>query len=207
MITVRHGEHGGLHGLRQRLESDPELLALGPSAVLHAIMDRVVDDYLRRGRRSCRPTSTRSRPRCSAGRTDRRDAERIYVLKREVLELRRAVAPLAGAAAHAGRAPDAAGRRRRSASTSATSRTTSPGSSSRSASFDELLTTIVQANLAQVTVVQNEDMRKISAWVAIPPSRPMVAGIYGMNFTHMPELSWTYGYPVVVVPSSRSAPC
>ena len=62
-------------------------------------------------------------------------------------------------------------------------------------SFDELLTTIIQANLAQVTVEQNEDMRRISAWVAILAVPTAVAGIYGMNFDHMPELHWLLGYP------------
>ena len=64
--------------------------------------------------------------------------------------------------------------------------------------FDSLLTSIVQANLAQVTTEQNEDMRKISAWVAIAAVPTAVAGIYGMNFDHMPELHWTYGYPLVL---------
>jgi magnesium transporter len=63
--------------------------------------------------------------------------------------------------------------------------------------FDDLLTTLVSANLAQVSVVQNEDMRKISAWVAIITVPTMVAGIEGMNFDHMPELHWTYSYPVI----------
>src|SRR6185436_16645161 len=66
------------------------------------------------------------------------------------------------------------------------------------ASFDELLTTIVHANLAQVTVAQNEDMRKISAWVAILAVPTAVAGIYGMNFEHMPETKWQYGYFLVI---------
>jgi magnesium transporter len=66
------------------------------------------------------------------------------------------------------------------------------------ADFDSLLTSIVQANLAQVTTEQNEDMRKISAWVAIMAVPTAVAGIYGMNFDHMPELHWTYGYPLVL---------
>jgi magnesium transporter len=57
----------------------------------------------------------------------------------------------------------------------------------------------VNANLAQVSVVQNEDMRKISAWVAIAAVPTMLAGIYGMNFTHMPELHWRFGYGLVVL--------
>ena len=67
------------------------------------------------------------------------------------------------------------------------------------AGFDELLNTLVSANLAQVSVVQNEDMRKISAWVAIAAVPTMVAGIYGMNFDHMPELHWRYGYFTVLI--------
>ncbi len=74
-------------------------------------------------------------------------------------------------------------------------------------SFDELLTTIIQANLAQVTVEQNEDMRRISAWVAILAIPTAVAGIYGMNFRHMPELTWRYGYPATLVVIASSAWC
>jgi len=64
--------------------------------------------------------------------------------------------------------------------------------------FRELLAGILQANLTQVSVRQNEDMRKISAWVAIIAVPTMVAGIYGMNFEHMPELGWRLGYPAVL---------
>ncbi len=65
--------------------------------------------------------------------------------------------------------------------------------------FDELLTTLVSANLARVSVVQNEDMRKISAWVAIAAVPTMLAGIYGMNFDNMPELHWRFGYPLLIL--------
>jgi magnesium transporter len=61
-----------------------------------------------------------------------------------------------------------------------------------------VLNSVLQSNMAQVGVRQNEDMRKISAWVAIIAVPTMVAGIYGMNFEHMPELGWQYGYPLVV---------
>ncbi len=64
--------------------------------------------------------------------------------------------------------------------------------------FRDLLHGVLEANLAQVSVRQNEDMRRISAWVAIIAVPTMVAGIYGMNFEHMPELEWTFGYPLVV---------
>jgi magnesium transporter len=68
----------------------------------------------------------------------------------------------------------------------------------RISGFDELLTNALQANVAQITMRDNQDMRRISAWVAIIAVPTMVFGLYGMNFKHMPELKWTYGYPVVV---------
>jgi magnesium transporter len=198
VITVRHGEHGGLHGLRRHLEADPERLALGPSSVLHAIMDRVVDDYLTVAAQLQVDVDAVENAVFDPNRTRSRDAERIYVLKREVLEMRRAVSPLTAPLRMLAERP---------------MRLVAPDIreyfrdvddhlsrvNEQIASFDELLTTIVQANLAQVTVEQNEDMRKISAWVAILAVPTAVAGIYGMNFDHMPELHWRYGYPLVVV--------
>jgi magnesium transporter len=65
--------------------------------------------------------------------------------------------------------------------------------------FDDLLNSILQANLAQATVVQNEDMRKITAWAAILAVPTMITGVYGMNFDHMPELRWKFGYPAVLI--------
>jgi magnesium transporter len=64
--------------------------------------------------------------------------------------------------------------------------------------YRDLLTSVLQANLAQVTVRQNSDVRRISAIVAILAVPTMLAGIYGMNFEHMPELGWTFGYPLVL---------
>jgi magnesium transporter len=197
VITVRRGEHGGLRDLRRTLEDDPERLALGPSAVLHAIMDRIVDDYVGVAESlQLDVDAVETAVFGGAGRS-RRDAERIYVLKREVLELRRAVSPLAAPLRTLGERP---------------MRLVAPEIreyfrdvedhlarvTEQIGSFDELLTTIIQANLAQVTVEQNEDMRRISAWVAILAIPTAVAGIYGMNFSHMPELQWTYGYPLTL---------
>jgi magnesium transporter len=194
VITVRRGEPGGLQGLRRALERDPERLALGPSAVLHAIMDRIVDDYL--GVASSMQLDVDAVETAVFGGPgrSRRDAERIYVLKREVLELRRAVNPLATPLRMLSERPVRLVHPEireyfRDVEDHLARVTEHIGG------FDELLTTIIQANLAQVTVEQNEDMRRISAWVAILAIPTAVAGIYGMNFTHMPELAWTYGYP------------
>ena len=195
VITVRRGEPRGLQGLRKALERDPERLAMGPSAVLHAIMDRIVDDYVGvTNSMQLDVDAVESAVFGGPGRSNR-DAERIYVLKREVLELRRAVGPLAAplrmlASERPVRLVHPEIREYFRDVEDHLARVTE-----QIGAFDELLTTIIQANLAQVTVEQNEDMRRISAWVAILAIPTAVAGIYGMNFAHMPELNWQYGYP------------
>ncbi|MDI2131002.1 magnesium/cobalt transporter CorA [Yinghuangia seranimata] len=195
VITVRHGLHGGLGELRHRLEENPELLSAGPSSVLHAVADRVVDTYLE-VTQSLQDDIDDVENEVFGGRGSG-DAGRIYQLKREVLELKRAVTPLARPLNKLSELP---------------MRQVHPDIreyfrdvedhlarvSEQVASFDELLTSILQANLAQVTVAQNEDMRRISAWVAIFAVPTMIAGIYGMNFDTMPELRWKYGYPMVM---------
>ena len=83
--------------------------------------------------------------------------------------------------------------------TSATCTTTSCRIVDQIESFRDLLTSVLNANLTQVSVRQNEDMRRISAWAAIIAVPTMIAGIYGMNFEHMPELDWRFGYPLVLI--------
>ncbi|MFZ3493330.1 magnesium and cobalt transport protein CorA [Streptomyces sp. 5.8] len=196
VITIRHGGRGTLGSVREELEAFPEHLAKGPVAVLHALADHVVDEYV--------AVTDAVQNDIDAVETmvfsehgGRGDAGRIYQLKRELLELRRAVAPLGrplqqlstlpipvippemrtyfrDVADHLTRATDQIG------------------------AYDALLDSILQAHLAQVTVAQNEDMRKITAWAAIIAVPTMVCGVYGMNFEHMPELKWTYGYPFVL---------
>ncbi|MGR8012033.1 magnesium and cobalt transport protein CorA [Streptomyces hypolithicus] len=196
VITVRHGGRGSLGPLREALESAPERIAMGPAAVLHAVADHVVEDYLLvtdavQLDMDAVQTAVFSEP---AGRGD---AGRIYQLKRELLELKRAVAPLAGPLRLLASEPmpsvgpearayfrDVAGRLARAAE--------------QIAAFDGLLDSILQAHLAQVTIAQNEDMRKITAWAAIIAVPTMLCGVYGMNFDHMPELRWTYGYPLTL---------
>jgi magnesium transporter len=204
IITVRHGRQGSLRALRHRLEDDPELLAKGPSAVLHAIADQIVDGYLAVADAvqddideveidvfSTAPGGgSRRRPGDAAG--------RIYQLKREVLEFKRAVSPLLRPMQLLSERPtrfvdpdiqnyfrDVADHLARV--------------NEQVMSFDDLLNSILQANLAQATVAQNEDMRKITAWAAIFAVPTMITGVYGMNFDHMPETGWTFGYPLVMV--------
>ncbi|GHH81480.1 magnesium transporter CorA [Streptomyces sulfonofaciens] len=202
-ITVRHGGQGSLRGLRHRLQDEPELLAKGPSAVLHAIADHVVDGYLAVADAMQDDideveTEVFSAPGKNGRGTSRGvDAGRIYQLKREVLEFKRAVAPLARPMQLLSERPmrlvdpDIQKYFRDVADHLARVQEQVVG-------FDELLNSILQANLAQASVAQNEDMRKITSWAAIIAVPTMVCGVYGMNFEHMPELHWRYGYPMVM---------
>ncbi|ARZ68051.1 magnesium/cobalt transporter CorA [Streptomyces sp. HU2014] len=201
VITVRHGGQGSLRALRHRLQDDPELLAKGPSAVLHAIADQVVDGYIAVADAvqddidevEIDVFSAPSRGSSRGG-----DAGRIYQLKREVLEFKRAVTPLIRPMQLLSERPmrlvdpdiqkyfrDVADHLARV--------------HEQVVSFDDLLNSILQANLAQASVAQNEDMRKITSWAAIFAVPTMIAGIYGMNFDYMPELKWKYGYPAVMI--------
>jgi len=192
VVTVRYGEASPLAGVRARLERNPELLAHGEIAVLHAVMDSVVDNYVAIDGELENDLEDIEQS-VFAGANSVSSAT-IYRLKREVLEFKRAAAPLAAPLRmlHDG------------------SRSPLPDQEVRLLlrdvadhllrvidhveSYDRLLTDILSAHLAQISVQQNNDMRKISAWVAIAAVPTMLAGIYGMNFDNMPELRWHYGY-------------
>jgi magnesium transporter len=196
VISVRHGRHGSLGPLREELESDPAQLAKGPSAVLHAIADHVVDDYLN-VTDAVQADIDQVETDVFAENGARADPGRIYQLKRELLELKRAVVPLSRPLL------DLADRPVRAVDPEiqAYFRDVSDHllrATEQIAAFDELLNSILQAHLAQVTVAQNEDMRKITAWAAVIAVPTMVCGVYGMNFDHMPELHWRFGYPLVI---------
>ncbi|MET9254245.1 magnesium and cobalt transport protein CorA [Streptomyces sp. NPDC003717] len=199
-ITVRHGGQGSLRALRRRLQEDPELLRRGPSAVLHGIADHVVDGYIAVADAVQDDIDEVETEVFSPGRkgTPRgTDAGRIYQLKREVLEFKRAVSPLLRPMQLLSERPmrlvdpDIQKYFRDVADHLARVQEQVVG-------FDELLNSILQANLAQASVAQNEDMRKITSWAAIVAVPTMVCGVYGMNFEHMPELHWRYGYPLVL---------
>jgi magnesium transporter len=196
IITVRHGEASELGGVRRQLEDEPELLQHGPGAVLHAIVDRVVDDYGPAIAGLGEDIDQVEDQVFSENRTN--VAERIYKLKREVLQFAHAVGPLVDPVDRLARGKygvihpqvrtyfrDVNDHLLRA--------------HDQLDSFRDLLTSVLQANLTQVGVRQNEDMRKISAWVAIAVVPTAIAGIYGMNFEHMPELDWTFGYPAALL--------
>ncbi|MFL5867737.1 MAG: magnesium/cobalt transporter CorA [Thermoleophilaceae bacterium] len=197
LITVRHGEGSDLHDVRLRLEEDPDYLARGPGAALHAIMDKVVDDYGPALSGLEVDVDQIEEQVFSPGPDSGNPAERIYHLKREVLEFVRATAPLIdplerlAAGKYAQVHPDVVAYFRDVNDHVLRVHETLEG-------MRDLLTSVLEANLTQVSVRQNEDMRKISAWVAIAAVPTMIAGIYGMNFKHMPELGWPIGYPLAL---------
>jgi magnesium transporter len=194
IVTVRHGETR-LHDVRLQLEQRPELLKLGPGAALHAIIDRVVDDYGPVIEAVDRDIRLLEAEVFSDARAD--STQQIYRLKREVLELYDAVAPLADPMMRLERAdfPLIPGELRpyfRDVKDHVLRYVREVEG------FRELLTSILAANLTQASVRQNEDVRKISAWAAIVAVPTLITGVYGMNFEHMPELGWTFGYPLAL---------
>jgi magnesium transporter len=195
IITVRHGEASDLHPVRIDLEHQPELLAHGPGAVLHAIVDRVVDDY---GPAIAGLGEDIDEIENQVFSDERGNpAERIYRLKREVLAFTHAAGPLVDPVDRLARGhyevihPEV-----RTYFRDVNDHLLRAHEALEN--YRDLLTSVLSANLAQVTVRQNEDVRKISAIVAILAVPTMIAGIYGMNFEHMPELGWTIGYPLVI---------
>ncbi len=198
VVSVRHGEGVPLHGVRIKMEHRSELLKCGPMAVVYAILDEVVDAYapvMDALERDIEEVEAQvfavDRPRST-----QRTAQRIYALKREAIDFARAVTPLVEPIERmttgTTRVPEGLATYFRDVQDHLIRL------SGRIEALRELLTSVLQANLAQVGVRQNEDMRKISAWVAILAVPTMLAGIYGMNFDDMPELRWQLGYPGVL---------
>lgn len=190
IVTVRHGEGASLTDARQRLEASSTVLVHGPSAVVYAVCDDVVDRYEDVANSLQEDVDEVEESVFSDDRTN--DSARIYVLKRELAEMRRAVLPLrepmnrfaVGNGVHRDAGPyfrDVADHLARVADTIET--------------LDSLLSTAFEAHIAQISIQQNDDMRRISAAVGLVAAPTLVAGVYGMNFDHMPELHWLFGYP------------
>jgi magnesium transporter len=194
VVTVRHGTTASLTDLRSFLEADEERLRWGPTSVLHALADKVVDDYavVMRGLDvdiDQIELDVFSGPKAA-------HAERIFKLKREVLDFRRAIAPLQPALVELGHGATPIHLEASDYFRDVLDHLMRVSESLDT--LDALLDSALHANVAQVGMRQNEDMRKISAWVAIMAMPTMIAGIYGMNFEHMPELRWSAGYPLTL---------
>jgi magnesium transporter len=195
-LTMRVGDVGELTSLRASLEQDPDMLSLGPLAVLHGILDLVVDGYQNVVDELAVDIGQVEERVFSPERTD--DAAIIYKLKRENLEVRRAVDPLRMTAMRLlghelSELPDALRPYFHDLGDHILR------VSETSAQHDTLLGTVLEASRSRQAVQQNDDMRKISAWVAMAAVPTMIAGIYGMNFDFMPELHERWGYPAVLV--------
>jgi magnesium transporter len=192
LITVRHGEASSLAPVREDLDARPGRLRHGPSAALHAILDFIVDDYQPALEGLETDIDEVEEQLFSGGRVN--PAERIYRLQREVLSFRKATAPLVEPIDKLARGhymqihPEVRDYFRDVNDHLMRVR-------DQLDAMRDLLSSSLQANLAQVAVRQNEDVRRISAWVAIIAVPTAIAGIYGMNFEDMPELRWGLGYP------------
>ncbi|MFC4470088.1 magnesium and cobalt transport protein CorA [Streptomyces xiangluensis] len=209
LITVRHGAAPDLSAVRRRMEESPELLKLGPEAVLYAILDAVVDGYV--------PVVSGVQNdideiETEVFRGDPEASRRIYELSREMVEFQRATRPLVGMlhGLMAGFAKydtdEELQRYLRDVADHVTH------TSERVDGFRQALTDILTVNatlvtqqqnaemraLAEAGFEQNEEIKKISSWAAILFAPTLVGTIYGMNFTHMPELHWVLGYPFAI---------
>ncbi|CAM5629526.1 MULTISPECIES: magnesium/cobalt transporter CorA [Streptomyces] len=204
VVTVRHGVGSPLKAVRERLEREPKLLGKGPTAVLYAVADAVVDHYLEVATELGTDLEELEAEVFSPdGGGSRGTASRIYTFKRQVLEFRRATVPLsmpmarlAGVGTSGGTVPFVNDRARpffRDVNDHLVRVNESVEG------LDRLVSDVLSAHLAQMSVRQNDDMRKISAWAAMAAVPTMIAGIYGMNFDHMPELHWVWSYPAVIV--------
>ncbi len=192
LVTVRKGAGHDLREVRRRAESDVSELEHGAIAALYAVVDSVVDDYERVATELELDVSEVEASVFSHERTS--DSSRIYRLKRETLEFRRAVFPLRDPMTRF--------------ATTTMPEDTQPyfrdiaDHLSRVAesidSTDKLLDNALNAHLAQLSIQQNDDMRRLTAGATLFAIPTAIAGVYGMNFEHMPELHWTFGYPLIV---------
>lgn len=196
VVTVRRGEVAPLAPVRRVLEANPEHLAAeGAPGVLHAVLDSVVDTY-----QDIDDEVAADLEEIESdvfGGSNKAHSSTIYLLKREVLEFRRAALPLGRPLAWLASDQSPVG----SAELRLRFRDVNDHLLrvvDHIETYDNLLTDILNAHLAQISIQQNSDMRKISAWVAMAAVPTMVAGIYGMNFDTMPELHWSFGYPLVI---------
>jgi magnesium transporter len=195
-IVIRHGEASDLAGARRRLEERPELLREGPGAVAWAVIDKVVDDYMPVVAGIDNDIEEVEEEVFAVGRGE--STQRIYFLKREVIEFHHAVFPLLSPleSIERGAYPQIGESLRRFFRDVAdhARRVNEQVNAQR-----ELLTSVLEANLALLSVRQNEVVKQISAWAAIIAVPTFIASIYGMNFEDMPELGSPIGYPLALV--------
>ncbi len=203
VVTIRHAESPDLARVRRRMEDQPGLLAFGPEAVLYAVMDEVVDEY--------EPVVAGLQNDIDEiedalfGSEHAELSQRIYLLSREVIGFQRSADPLRamleGLLRGADRyAVDIELQRSLRDVLDHAIRIAERLASYR-AILDNALTvnsTLVTRRQTETALAQNEQVKRISGWAAILFGPSIVAGVYGMNFDHMPELSWVWGYPMAL---------
>jgi magnesium transporter len=196
IISVRREAQHGFSEVRRRCEQEPELLRHGPAYVLYALMDTVVDRYFPVLDRITEEIETLEE-RIFAGDTSRAQIEALYTLKRKLLVLGHATGPLLEVAAklHGGRVPPIC------AGLHDYFRDVYDHLLRLKQSIDNLrdmVTTAASLNLSLITISESEVTKRLAAYAALVAVPTMVAGIYGMNFAHMPELGWRWGYPAAL---------
>jgi magnesium transporter len=196
VLSARQKTERGFQDVRARCEREPELLRHGPGYVLYALMDAVVDRYL--------PVFDTVEAELEAleeqiftGKLPRENIESLYYVKQKLMTLKHAAAPLLDASSrlHGGRVPPAC------AGLGEYFRDVYDHLSRLNQSLDTLrdtVTTAIQVNLAMITIGESEVTKRLAAYAALVAVPTMVAGIYGMNFTNMPELTWSFGYPLTL---------
>ncbi len=203
VLSVRNNSRQGFLGVRERCEREPDHLKQGAGFVLYALMDAVVDRYfpiLDVMETDLEEIESRIFERGTA----RWNIQRLYALKRRATELRHAVAPLLEVAGklHGGRVPAVCSRSQEYF------RDVHDHLARINGAIDGIRDTIgtaIQVNLSTVTIEESETTKRLAAWAAIFAVSTALAGIWGMNFEHMPELKWTYGYPMALGVIATSA--
>ncbi len=196
VLTVRRGVREGFTGVRRRTEQEPDLLKHGPPYVLYAIMDTVVDRYFPLVDALTDEIET-IEERIFAGQTTRAQIQALYELKRKLTTLKHAAGPLLEVTGklYGGRVPPAC------AGLHDYFRDVHDHLVRLNQSLDSLrdmVTTATAVNLSLIQIQENEVTKRLAAWAALIAVPTMVAGVYGMNFEHMPELGWKLGYPIVM---------
>jgi len=196
ILTVRHRTQIGFSAVRARTEREPELLSRGSGFVLYALIDNVVDRYF--------PVLDQLETRLEASEeqlfssaSSRDKLEELYGIKRQLMTLKHVVAPLMEAVGklYGGRVPHLC------QGTQEYFRDVYDHLARINGTIEsirEILTTAIQVNLALIGIADNEVTKRLAAWGALITVPTLIAGIYGMNFKHMPELDWSIGYPLVV---------
>ena len=193
ILSVRNNSSRDFLGVRARCEREPKMLAKGAGYVLYALMDAVVDRYFPLIEKLETEVEAMEDRIFSKGAASA-NIRRLYRLKRKVTVLKHAVLPLMEAAGklHSGRVPEVCAKSRHYF------RDVYDHLARINASLDslrEMIGTAIQVNLSMVTIDQTEISKRLAAWAGIFAVATAFAGIWGMNFNHMPELEWKYGYP------------